>query len=124
MMLPKGFVKSADEVYAEVAAHSAIPPSELCKYWKGAAVRLYSHDRPKLISAVAYTVTKGTLGDPTAHRLGNFWWHVWGSDRKRLSGRTLAGLYREISTGSTVVPWEKFGQTIRGTSSSLPSLIA
>lgn len=51
-----------------------------------------------------YTTTFRRLIDPTANRLENFWWHVWGSDRKHLSGETLARIFEEISTGPTIVP--------------------
>ncbi len=51
-----------------------------------------------------YTTTNRKLIDPTARRLENFWWHVWGSDRKHLSGRALAQIYKEISTGPTFMP--------------------
>lgn len=42
--------------------------------------------------------------DPTAYRLENFWWHVWGSDRRHLSGKTLARLWQQIASGPTSVP--------------------
>ncbi len=51
-----------------------------------------------------YTVTNKKLRDPTARRLENFWWQVWGSDRRHLSGRTLARLYEDISVGPTIAP--------------------
>lgn len=51
-----------------------------------------------------YNTTHEQLKDPTAHRLENFWWHVWGSDRKNLSGATLARLFEHISEGPTFVP--------------------
>jgi hypothetical protein len=51
-----------------------------------------------------YTNTSRKLVDPTSYRLENFWWHVLGSDRKNLSGKALAKLYEDISTGPTFVP--------------------
>lgn len=44
------------------------------------------------------------LQDPTACRLENFWWHVWGSDRRNLSGETIARLWKDIASGPTFVP--------------------
>jgi hypothetical protein len=76
------------------------------------------------INLLVYTTTFRKLIDPTAHRLENFWWHVWGSDRRLLSGRALAKLYEDISTGPTFVPlrgppnrWEGplVGRTARST---------
>lgn len=51
-----------------------------------------------------YTTTNKKLKDPTARRLENFWWHVWGSDRRALSGRALAKIFEDISVGPTFVP--------------------
>lgn len=44
------------------------------------------------------------LRDPTACRLENFWWHIWGSDRRNLSGETIARLWKDIASGPTFVP--------------------
>lgn len=35
MILPKGIVVNSPEVYAEVAAHTVIPPEKLREYWQG-----------------------------------------------------------------------------------------
>ncbi|KFA48622.1 hypothetical protein S40293_04516 [Stachybotrys chartarum IBT 40293] len=86
MILPKGIVVNTKDVYQDVANHRVIPMDQIRKYWH------------------VYTTTNKKLQDPTACRLENFWWHVWGSDRRRLSGRTLARLYEDISTGPTFVP--------------------
>ena len=53
---------------------------------------------------LVYTTTNKKLEDPTARRLENFWWHVLGSNRKHLSGQTLAKLFEQISRGPTFVP--------------------
>lgn len=58
---------------------------------------------PSNLTAV-YTTTYKKLKDPTACRLENLWWHVWGSDRRFLKGSTLARLYEDISLGPTFVP--------------------
>ncbi|KAJ6786776.1 hypothetical protein PWT90_03117 [Aphanocladium album] len=76
MMLPKGILMNASTVYDEVAGYSTLPSDKVHKYWH----------------------------DPTARRLENFWWHVWGSDRSKLSGRVLARIFEDISLGPTVVP--------------------
>ncbi len=56
------------------------------------------------IVTLVYTITHRRLYDPTANRLENFWWHVWGSKRRDLSGATVARLYKNISLGPTFVP--------------------
>ncbi|KAH6894185.1 hypothetical protein B0T10DRAFT_241579 [Thelonectria olida] len=86
MVLPKGIVINTSTVYKEVAAFSVVPSDKVWQYWN------------------VYTTTYRRLKDPTACRLENFWWHVWGSNRKSLKGSTLAKLYEDISIGSTVVP--------------------
>ncbi|KAI6783052.1 uncharacterized protein J7T54_002214 [Emericellopsis cladophorae] len=86
MILPKGFVKNHEDVYNKVAAMELLAPEQAWQFW---------HD---------YTVTSKALKDPTARRLENFWWHVVGSDRIHLSGRTLARIFKEISLGPTFVP--------------------
>jgi hypothetical protein len=54
---------------------------------------------------LVYTTTFRRLFDPSAFRLENFWWHVWGSERLRnLSGAALARLFEEFSNGPTFVP--------------------
>lgn len=41
---------------------------------------------------------------PDSRRAENFWWHVWGSNRKKLPPRTLAKLLNDIREAPTVVP--------------------
>ncbi|KAM3501183.1 hypothetical protein MY10362_005757 [Beauveria mimosiformis] len=84
--LPKGILKNSSTVYDEVASYSTLPPDKVHQYWH------------------VYTTTNKKLKDPTARRLENFWWHVWGSDRSKLSGRVLARIFQDISLGPTVVP--------------------
>ncbi|KAM3518829.1 hypothetical protein MY4038_009980, partial [Beauveria bassiana] len=84
--LPKGILKNSSTVYDEVASYSTLPPDKVYRYWH------------------VYTTTNKKLKDPTARRLENFWWHVWGSDRSKLSGRVLARIFQDISLGPTVVP--------------------
>ncbi|SPN99834.1 uncharacterized protein DNG_02686 [Cephalotrichum gorgonifer] len=86
MILPKGFVINSDDIYKEIASYPVVPPDKIKEYWR------------------VYTTTFRRLIDPTANRLEHFWWHVWGSDRKHLSGKTLARLFEEISTGPTIAP--------------------
>ncbi|KAJ3498869.1 hypothetical protein NLG97_g787 [Lecanicillium saksenae] len=86
MTLPKGILMNSSTVYDEVAGYSTLPADKVYKYWH------------------VYTITNKKLKDPTARRLENFWWHVWGSDRSKLSGRVLARIFEDISLGPTVVP--------------------
>ncbi|KAK7422318.1 hypothetical protein QQZ08_009540 [Neonectria magnoliae] len=86
MILPKGIVMNTKNIYKEVADYSTVPPDKVWEYWH------------------VYTTTNKRLKDPTACRLENFWWHVWGSNRRFLKGSTLAKLYEDISVGPTFVP--------------------
>ncbi|KAL2023545.1 hypothetical protein VTK56DRAFT_2153 [Thermocarpiscus australiensis] len=85
-VLPRGFFENTREIYAEVASYPVVPPEKIRQYWN------------------AYTTTFRRLVDPAAVRLENFWWHVWGSDRRYLSGPALARLFEEFSSGATIVP--------------------
>ncbi|RYP59152.1 hypothetical protein DL769_008659 [Monosporascus sp. CRB-8-3] len=84
-ILPKGIVVNTTWIYDEVAKQPVVPPEAIKKYWK------------------VYTTTFHRLVDPTANRLENFWWHVWGSDRRHLPGPVLARLFEDISNGPTFV---------------------
>ncbi|KAK8122142.1 hypothetical protein PG984_010812 [Apiospora sp. TS-2023a] len=85
MILPKGIVMNHDLIYHSVAQYPIVPREQIYEYWH------------------VYTVTCRTLIDPTAQRLENFWWHVLGSNRRDLSGKTLARLFEDISKGPTFV---------------------
>ncbi|KHN98852.1 uncharacterized protein MAM_03314 [Metarhizium album ARSEF 1941] len=86
MILPKGIVINTTDVYEEVASYPIVPADKIWEYWH------------------VYTTTNKKLKDPTARRLENFWWQVWGSNRRYLSGRALAKIYEDISLGPTIVP--------------------
>lgn len=51
-----------------------------------------------------YTATHRRLLDPTAERLENYWWRIWGSRHMKLDGSVAARLFLEISFGPTIVP--------------------
>lgn len=85
-LLPKGIVFDSPTIYAEVAKLPVVPLEDIHRHWK------------------TYTRTHKSLHDPTACRLENFWWHVWGSDKRSLSGKTLARLWEDIASGPTFVP--------------------
>lgn len=85
MLLPKGIVFDSPTIYAEVAKLPVVPLEDIHRHWK------------------TYTTTHKNLHDPTACRLEHFWWHVWGSDRRELSGKTLARLWEQIASGPTFV---------------------
>ncbi|KAK9443135.1 hypothetical protein VB005_04203 [Metarhizium brunneum] len=86
MILPKGIVINTTDIYKEVASYPIVPAQKIWEYWH------------------VYTTTNKKLKDPTARRLENFWWQVWGSDRRYLSGRALAKIYEDISLGPAIVP--------------------
>lgn len=118
MILPKGIVINTTNIYKEVAGYSIIPADKIWEYWHGSFCRLkfgqavwsqHDIDSARIymltrIPYIVYTVTNKKLRDPTARRLENFWWQVWGSDRRYLSGQALARLYEDISVGPTAVP--------------------
>ncbi|KAK0669569.1 hypothetical protein QBC41DRAFT_302403 [Cercophora samala] len=101
MLLPKGIVENTREIYKEVASYPIVPPEKLWQYWN------------------VYTTTSRKLVDPTAYRLEHFWWHVWGSDRRYLSGPTLAKLFEEVSHGPTFVPLRSSRNRYEGPSAPL-----
>ncbi|KAG8415598.1 hypothetical protein J3458_009431 [Metarhizium acridum] len=86
MILPKGIVINTTDIYKEVASYPIVPAHKIWEYWH------------------VYTTTNKKLKDPTARRLENFWWQVWGSDRRYLTGRALAKIYEDISLGPAIVP--------------------
>jgi hypothetical protein len=53
---------------------------------------------------IVYTTTQRRLKDPTAERLENYWWRIWGSRARSLRGSTVARLFAEISDGESFVP--------------------
>ncbi|KAK3330897.1 hypothetical protein B0H66DRAFT_79112 [Apodospora peruviana] len=98
MLLPRGIVENTNEIYAEIASYPVVPPEKIWQYWN------------------VYTTTFRRLVDPTAYRLENFWWHVWGSDRRNLSGPALAKLFEEFSKGQTFVPLRSTANRYEGPS--------
>ncbi|KAK3991195.1 hypothetical protein QBC44DRAFT_287338 [Cladorrhinum sp. PSN332] len=84
--LPLGLIETTREIFLEVASYPVLPPEKIQAYWN------------------AYTITFRTVVDPTALRLENFWWHVWGSDRRYLPGPVLARLFKEFALGPTFAP--------------------
>ncbi|KAK4130167.1 hypothetical protein BT67DRAFT_452677 [Trichocladium antarcticum] len=82
-LMPQGFFANSHEVYAEIASYPVVPPEKIKQYWN------------------VYTTTFRRRFDPSAYRLENFWWHVWGSDKRNLSGPALARLFEELSNGPT-----------------------
>ena len=108
MILPKGIVVNTKNTYKEVAAHLILPEEKIIEYWRGKCIAMNLFLTPRSCTTNApikvYTTTNKNLKDPTACRLEHFWWHVWGSDRRLLSGEKLARLFEDISTGPTFVP--------------------
>ncbi|ROT34736.1 hypothetical protein SODALDRAFT_321398 [Sodiomyces alkalinus F11] len=86
MDLPKGIVEDDKRIYRQVANLSQLPPEVIKTFWR------------------VYTITNRQLYDPTARRLENFWWHVWGSDRRHLKAEVIAAIWQRISYGPSFVP--------------------
>ncbi|KUJ09854.1 uncharacterized protein LY89DRAFT_278679 [Mollisia scopiformis] len=88
LILPKGIVVNSPHVQGDIERIDAEPLDEadIAKVWK------------------VYTTTQRRLLDPTAERLENLWWRIWGSPKKSLKGATVARLFAQISHGQTFVP--------------------
>ncbi|KAI2639192.1 hypothetical protein GGS21DRAFT_417331 [Xylaria nigripes] len=85
MILPKGIVLNTDSIYEEIAKFDIIPVERILR------------------ACHVFTTTSRTLDDPTARRLENFWTRVLGGNRRYLSGRVLARLFKEISDETSFV---------------------
>ncbi|TVY58689.1 hypothetical protein LSUE1_G008776 [Lachnellula suecica] len=88
LLLPKGIVKNSEVVEGSIERvdNEALDLADIAKMWK------------------VYTTTKRRLLDPTAERLENYWWRIWGSRKRELKGATVARLFAQISDGRTFVP--------------------
>lgn len=105
--MPEGFFGNTQEIYAEVASYPVVPPEKIKQYWHGrtASPQQTWPSKWTNMGLQVYTTTFRRLFDPSAFRLENFWWHVWGSERLRgLSGPVLAKLFEEFSDGPTFMP--------------------
>lgn len=60
-------------------------------------------DLASLIYGVVFSTTSRELYDPTARRLENFWTRVLGGDRRYLSGKVIARLFKDISEEASFV---------------------
>ncbi|KAG0645109.1 hypothetical protein D0Z07_9255 [Hyphodiscus hymeniophilus] len=87
-ILPKGVFKNAANVEGSIESVATQPLDldDIAKFWR------------------VYTTTKRRLLDPTAERLENYWWRIWGSRRRELNGATIARLFAHISDGNSFVP--------------------
>ncbi|KAK4227544.1 hypothetical protein QBC38DRAFT_364000, partial [Podospora fimiseda] len=83
---PAGFLRVTKRAFVEIASFKIVPDEVIIRWWR------------------AFTAAFRLTGDPRTGRLENFWWHVWGSDRKNLSGPVLARLLRRVTLGRTYVP--------------------
>ncbi|PQE18062.1 DUF1752 domain protein [Rutstroemia sp. NJR-2017a BVV2] len=88
LILPKGIVVNSPQIGSTIERINTDPLdlADIAKFWK------------------VYTTTKRRLLDPTAERLENYWWRIWGSQRRELNGATVARLFVHISDGETFVP--------------------
>ncbi|KAF4632812.1 hypothetical protein G7Y89_g5310 [Cudoniella acicularis] len=88
LILPKGIVVNSSQVNADIGRIDTEPLdlADIARFWK------------------VYTTTKRRLLDPTAERLENYWWRIWGSRRRELNGATIARLFAQISDGESFVP--------------------
>ncbi|KAI1821424.1 hypothetical protein F4861DRAFT_469900 [Xylaria intraflava] len=84
-ILPKGIVLNTNSIYEEIAKFDVIPVERILR------------------ACHVFTTTSRRLYDPTARRLENFWTRVLGGDRRYLSGRVIARLFKEISEETSFV---------------------
>ncbi|KAF3054857.1 hypothetical protein GL218_07550 [Daldinia childiae] len=85
MILPKGIVFNRNDIYEEIAKYEIVPLSQI------------------LAACHVFTTTSRELIDPTARRLENFWTRVLGGDRRYLSGKVIARLFKSISEEESFV---------------------
>ncbi|RYC64949.1 hypothetical protein CHU98_g1240 [Xylaria longipes] len=84
-ILPKGIVLNRNTVYDEIAKYDVVPVERILR------------------ACHVFSTTSRELYDPTARRLENFWTRVLGGDRRYLSGRVIARLFKEISEETSFV---------------------
>ncbi|KAI1181229.1 hypothetical protein F4777DRAFT_585151 [Nemania sp. FL0916] len=84
-ILPKGIVLNRIAVYEEIAKYDIIPVEQILR------------------ACHVFSTTSRELYDPTARRLENFWTRILGGDRRYLSGRVIAGLFKDISEETSFV---------------------
>ncbi|KAI0487573.1 hypothetical protein F4859DRAFT_262125 [Xylaria cf. heliscus] len=84
-ILPKGIVLNRNTVYEEIAKYDIVPVERILR------------------ACHVFSTTSRELYDPTARRLENFWTRVLGGDRRYLSGRVIARLFKDISEETSFV---------------------
>ncbi|KAI1755654.1 hypothetical protein F4782DRAFT_363054 [Xylaria castorea] len=84
-ILPKGIVLNRNTVYDEIAKYDVVPVERILR------------------ACHVFSTTSRELFDPTARRLENFWTRVLGGDRRYLSGRVIARLFKDISEETSFV---------------------
>ncbi|KAH8165020.1 hypothetical protein CIB48_g3222 [Xylaria polymorpha] len=84
-ILPKGIVLNRNTVYEEIAKYDVVPVERILR------------------ACHVFSTTSRELYDPTARRLENFWTRVLGGDRRYLSGRVIARLFKDISEETSFV---------------------
>ncbi|KAJ2990775.1 hypothetical protein NUW58_g2787 [Xylaria curta] len=84
-VLPKGIVLNRNAIYEEIAKNDIIPVDQILR------------------ACHVFSTTSRELYDPTARRLENFWTRVLGGDRRYLSGRVIARLFKDISEETSFV---------------------
>ncbi|KAI0805035.1 hypothetical protein GGR55DRAFT_295216 [Xylaria sp. FL0064] len=84
-VLPKGIVLNREDVYAEIAKYDVIPVERILR------------------ACHVFSTTSRELYDPTARRLENFWTRMLGGNRRYLSGRVVARLFKDISEETSFV---------------------
>ncbi|RAL68502.1 hypothetical protein DID88_007230 [Monilinia fructigena] len=88
LILPKGIVVNSPQIGSTIERikNDPLDLADIARFWK------------------VYTTTKRRLLDPTAERLENYWWRIWGSRSRELDASTVARLFVHISDGDTFVP--------------------
>ncbi|KAI1818603.1 hypothetical protein GGS20DRAFT_195400 [Poronia punctata] len=84
-ILPKGIVLNRNAIYEEIARYDVIPVEQILR------------------ACHVFSTTSRKLYDPTARRLQNFWTRMLGGDRRYLSGKIVARLFKDISEETAFV---------------------
>jgi hypothetical protein len=96
MALPRGFVVNSHTVSDDIHARARNPlsPHELHALWKGSSPLVAAS-----LTRPVYTTTSRRLLDPTARRLENLFWRVWGAPDCAIASIAVAAHFASISSG-------------------------
>ncbi|KAL8693768.1 MAG: hypothetical protein Q9218_001464 [Villophora microphyllina] len=83
--LPEGLITTKEDVRESIESVDRVDVEDIARLWKGMPA-------------------KAVLAEDVGHRLENFFWRIWGSDRLwgRMSGNLVAAIFSKISEGGYI----------------------